>query len=61
MFCHFPIWCSGSVLVLDLSILDFCLLTYYVHCAISTKINNQAMETVHIKTGASTGVNWKNV
>ena len=22
---------------------------------------NQAMETVHIKTGASTGVNWKNV
>ena len=21
----------------------------------------QAMETVHIKTGASTGVNWKNV
>ena len=23
--------------------------------------NVQAMETVHIKTGASTGVNWKNV
>ena len=21
----------------------------------------QAMETVHIKTGASTGVNWKNL
>ena len=27
----------------------------------SKESNFQAMETVHIKTGASTGVNWKNV
>ena len=28
---------------------------------ISVEKKYQAMETVHIKTGASTGVNWKNV
>ena len=27
--CHFPMWCPGSGVVLDLSIPDLCLLTYY--------------------------------
>ena len=29
VFCHFPMWCFGSGMVLDLSILDLWLLPYF--------------------------------
>ena len=29
VFCHFPVWCPGSGVVLDCIIPDICLLTYF--------------------------------
>ena len=36
VFCHFPVWCPGSVVVLDP---DLCLLTFFIYANFCHKVH----------------------
>ena len=42
--CHFPMWCPGSVVVLDLSIPDLCLLSYFYNVYMFVKPSVWALD-----------------